>query len=129
MLVRESIYFEKGQDPKKAMGIGVVTVSAECGDLRVENNRIDVDADDSSFEFAQYLQEHNIEYEVLGMSNGPMPLPHLKFTGTKEEIIELLMIFFNPGAEKDHIIRRKLQYLFQDWHYPDDEDQLWDILS
>lgn len=130
-IVRERLDFQRGLDPKQAMGIGlIVSFTSECTSVwwDDEKEKMNLSDPDTKY-FHDYLKKHKIKYEYLGSEGPGLSVPRFRFTGFKKDIINLLMNHFNAGAFDDEETRRRLNQLFQDYNEQRDVEKLWDILT
>ena len=112
MIVRESIEFERGMDPKSKMGLGFVTLELQFmpvlyDDEAWEEGIYQFDMEDpETSQIVQDFKDIGIKYEIIpDLLNDDQPF--IKFTGTREQMAKVLEIYRGEPAESFLPILRK----------------------
>jgi hypothetical protein len=118
--IRESINFERGQEPFRAMRIGnpIISIQLDTASVNIKNDEFVKDAD-SEF-LLDIIKKNKIRYKIIN-TNIAIPWPIIEYTGTKKQLIPLLTLFDAHGREEQEV-----EKALENWY--GDEDELTEIL-
>lgn len=125
-IVRESLEFERGKDPKKAMGLGLITIDLEFQGVIYDEDKWDAGimefdlSDPETKETYDQLKQIGLKWKI------PLPsgayMPEIKFTGTRDQITILLTEVY---LQEDF---QTIKDAMNKWDGRNTDD-LWDILG
>jgi len=119
--MKESVNFERGQDPMRAMHIGNPIIHIEMVTVanNIKNGKIV--RDDYTEYLLDAIKEKGAKYKVISEKGGGGGWPIIEFIGTKEQLIPILCLFDSYGRE-----RKEIEKALENWY--GDEDELTEIL-
>jgi hypothetical protein len=114
-VVKESLEFQRGLDPKKAMRTGLMyTVELPVFNIEIDNEtkKLDTSFEDTKY-FANRLKKYNIKYEITSLVNGPHDTGQvdIELTGLKDDLIHIFVMFDAYGRSY-----KELKEVFANWY-------------
>ena len=125
-LVREYIDFERGQDPKKAMGLGLITLPVVFERIIYDEDKWDAGimefdlSDKETKETYDDLKKIGLSWEIPFSTADRNP--EIIFTGTRDQIAQMIAeVYLGEPIET-------VQAAMAQWDGTDPDD-LWDTLG
>lgn len=116
--IYENINFERGRDPKSAMGLGMVEIELDYHNFILDDDgNPDIEDEDTAYALKE-LQDSGLEYSLEKSNWGPILV---RLRGYRDQLASLIASYLDEPVGE-------VRNAFQQWDGVD-ETELWNLMG